>query len=378
MSDSPGGGASLFSPTTQEELSSWVQQCSSSGQTIPWMTDPQQWLGEQTSRNTLSLQQLNAVIDHAWQDLTITVEAGITISALQQVLAERQQFLPLDIPCPEQTTVAELICQNWYGSLSAGYGKVRDFLLGISAIDGQGRIFKSGGRVVKNVAGYDLHKFLIGSRGRLAIPVSASLKVVPSPESYCLREYRLKDKTESLELWKQLRMLPFDPAIFDWTENRIVRLGLTGSEVYCHAAEGHFDQLLGEFSDPVSDNQQDHVPTSQPWSKILLDLQEIVSKDRLLVRLAMTPDRSVTFTEQIDQLENLQAVGHVATGTVIVWGTSTAASQSWLAAALNDPKVNTQVLMGQAADSLQASNSAHQLYQKIRQNFDPEQVFAVS
>ncbi|MGC4004257.1 MAG: FAD-binding oxidoreductase [Pirellulales bacterium] len=123
------------------------------------------------------------MIDHATRDLTITVEAGITIGELQKILAKENQELPIDVPLPEQATLGGAIACDASGPRRYGRGTLRDYLIGVTAIDGEGRLFRAGGRVVKNVAGYDFCRLLIGSHGMLGIVMQATLKVVPRAET---------------------------------------------------------------------------------------------------------------------------------------------------------------------------------------------------
>ncbi|MCA9032518.1 MAG: FAD-binding oxidoreductase, partial [Planctomycetaceae bacterium] len=123
--------------------------------------------------------QLNAVVDYPHRDMTITVEAGIRMSALAEVLAEQGQRIPIDVPQQSRATLGGAIACNASGSTRYGHGTFRDYVIGISAIDGQGRAFSAGGRVVKNVAGYDLCKLLVGSEGALAVISQVTLRLKP-------------------------------------------------------------------------------------------------------------------------------------------------------------------------------------------------------
>lgn len=131
----------------------------------------------------LGTSRLRRVVEYPARDMTITVEAGMTIDELQQVLATEGQRLPLDVPHSQHATLGGVLATNASGCRRYGLGTIRDSLIGVSACDAQGRLFKSGGRVVKNVAGYDLCKMLIGSEGSLAIVTQATLKVLPRPQS---------------------------------------------------------------------------------------------------------------------------------------------------------------------------------------------------
>jgi glycolate oxidase FAD binding subunit len=131
----------------------------------------------------LSLAGLKRVVDYPDRDMTITVEAGISMTALTAELARYRQRLPIDVPQGEQATLGGVIATNFSGPRRYGWGTLRDYVIGISAVDGRGVPFKGGGRVVKNVAGYDFCKLLTGSLGTLGVITQVTLKVRPVPEA---------------------------------------------------------------------------------------------------------------------------------------------------------------------------------------------------
>ncbi len=126
---------------------------------------------------------LNAVIEHAARDMTITVQAGITMAELAKVLATENQWLPIDVPNPETATVGGAVAANLSGPRRLGHGTFRDYILGISVVTDDGVEVKGGGRVVKNVAGYDLMKLHTGALGTLGVITQLTLKVKPKPEA---------------------------------------------------------------------------------------------------------------------------------------------------------------------------------------------------
>lgn len=131
----------------------------------------------------ISLAGLTRVVDYPARDMTITVEAGISMSTLTQTMAAERQHLPIDVPFADRATLGGVIATNWSGPRRLGSGTIRDYVIGISAVDGRGIAFKGGGRVVKNVAGYDFCKLLIGSLGTLAIVTQVTLKTRPLPQT---------------------------------------------------------------------------------------------------------------------------------------------------------------------------------------------------
>jgi glycolate oxidase FAD binding subunit len=135
----------------------------------------------QDNKSGVSTQKLDRLIAHAVGDLTITVEAGMKFATLQEILATAGQFLPLDPAYPNISTIGGIIATADTGSLRHRYGGVRDLILGISFVRADGKIAKAGGRVVKNVAGYDMMKLFTGSYGTLGILTEVTLRVYPLP-----------------------------------------------------------------------------------------------------------------------------------------------------------------------------------------------------
>jgi glycolate oxidase FAD binding subunit len=131
----------------------------------------------------VSTARLNRLIEHAAGDMTVTVEAGMGFAALQQQLASANQFVALDPNFPDQASLGGIIATRDAGGLRHRYGGVRDMVLGVRFIRADGQDVKAGGRVVKNVAGYDLMKLLTGSYGSLGIITELTLRLYPRPET---------------------------------------------------------------------------------------------------------------------------------------------------------------------------------------------------
>lgn len=129
----------------------------------------------------LDLTRCRQLLDYQPADLTATVESGITLADMQRELAGGGKFLPLESPWPERATIGGILSANVSGPLRYAYGLPRDWLIGISVIGADGIATKAGGRVVKNVAGYDLNKLYIGSLGTLGIIATATFKLAPLP-----------------------------------------------------------------------------------------------------------------------------------------------------------------------------------------------------
>ncbi len=124
---------------------------------------------------------LDRVVDHNPADLTATVEAGITVSKLQEELAHHGQFLAVDPPLPDRATVGGTLAVGFSGPLKWQYGNVRDVVIGMKVVQGDGLVTKSGGQVVKNVSGYDMSRLHVGGLGTLGVIAEVSFKLTPLP-----------------------------------------------------------------------------------------------------------------------------------------------------------------------------------------------------
>ncbi|MGH9676749.1 MAG: FAD-binding oxidoreductase, partial [Candidatus Acidiferrum sp.] len=129
----------------------------------------------------LSTARLNSIIEHVWADLTVTVEAGCTIAKLQESLAQHGQRLALDALWPAQSTIGGVLSANESGALRLRFGGLRDLIIGVTVALPSGALASSGGKVVKNVAGYDLPKLVTGAYGTLGVITRAVFRLHPLP-----------------------------------------------------------------------------------------------------------------------------------------------------------------------------------------------------
>jgi len=174
-----------FAPSTVEDLSQIVSHAAQNKSPMLLCGNGSKlgWGGLVKQADfVLSTQKLNRILDHAIADLTVTVEAGVKLSDLQAFLEPHRQFLPIDPSYPEQATIGGIVATADSGSWRQRYGGVRDLVLGCSIVRWDGKIAKAGGKVVKNVAGYDLMKLFTGSYGTLGVLTQVTFRLYPLPE----------------------------------------------------------------------------------------------------------------------------------------------------------------------------------------------------
>ena len=172
-------------PESVEEVSRIMASASSEGRSVlPFGGGVLAGLGNLPREldMVLSTSGLAGVIYHEPADLVASVQAGATVAELRSVLSKGGQALPLDAPFPDRATIGGIIAAGFSGPSRLSFGEPRDWLIGIKVVGADGRVSKAGGRVVKNVTGYDLCKLYSGSLGTLGIIVEANFKLAPTPD----------------------------------------------------------------------------------------------------------------------------------------------------------------------------------------------------
>ncbi len=165
--------------------------------------------------SALDLRAMRGVLEYTPEDMTVSVEAGVTLAQLQARLAEHKQWLPIDPPGADTLTMGALLAANKSGPRRFGHGTIREHLLGIKVVLADGRVIKAGGKVVKNVAGYDLCKLFVGSHGTLGVIVEATFKVLPRPESELFLKRTSARVDELAPLLQQVNESPLTPVVLD-------------------------------------------------------------------------------------------------------------------------------------------------------------------
>ena len=188
------------------------------------------------------LRALNRVVEYTPEDMTVTVEAGITLAELQAALVKGGQWLPLDPPNPDALTVEAMLAFNASGPRRYGYGTVRDYVIGLKVVLADGRSVKSGAKVVKNVAGYDLAKLFIGSQRSLGVVAEVAFKLRPLPEVEATVDTACESPDEAGRLIETVLDSELAPVIIDLhncPSRTMVVLGFagTGEEVEWQAAK---------------------------------------------------------------------------------------------------------------------------------------------
>lgn len=248
----------------------------------------------------LSTAGLQRIIDYPARDMTITAEAGVTLAQLAATLRAERQWFPVEAAQAGVATLGGLLATNFSGPRRYGWGTARDYVIGISAVDGRGVPFKAGGRVVKNVAGYDFCKLLVGSLGTLAVITQVTLKLKPIPpesrlavgefSSWEAAESLLAAMSQSLTTPAAVQLLtgpawstdPALPALCPGALGRVV-VGLEGTDV---EVRWMLEQLAREWHGRTSCEVVPEEQTSNLWQRLV----EYPAEDSpLTVKIGVSP-----------------------------------------------------------------------------------------
>jgi glycolate oxidase FAD binding subunit len=221
-------------PSTPEQVAEELRDAAEAGRSVvPVGGGRALGLGDPPERFDVALETraLDRVLEISQADMTVSVEAGITLEALNATLGQVGQFLPIDPFNAPGHTVGGVLAAGLSGPLRLRYGSPRDFVIGLRVALPDGRLVSSGGRVVKNVSGYDLNKLHQGALGSLGVIVAASFKVFPRP----LREVTLEARPD--DPWRETARalaLPQQPVALELASDGHVLVRLAGTEEGVH------------------------------------------------------------------------------------------------------------------------------------------------
>ena len=320
-------------PQDQDELAQRVTDCFE--QQVPvypmgGCTSLDYGLTPQREGIGLSLAKMNRLIDFPARDLTVTVEAGITMATLAEQVAAEGLQLPIHVPEADQATVGGVIATNWNGPARPGFGVIRDYVIGISAVDGKGLPYRGGGRVVKNVAGYDFCKLLTGSLGTLGVITQVTLRLKPIPPRTTTLVVPLSDLEQTEQLLSHLvdsQATPYavellsgeqwqNCAALDTESPWHLTLSCCGSEEEVSWMAGQLEQELQDQSLPAARQLSDD-EHEQLWDKLVEFPAD--KEDPLVIQATMVPSGTTTFIHEARQLDPACSIqAHASSGIVIV------------------------------------------------------------
>jgi len=259
---------------------------------------------------TLEVSGLTGIEDYDPEELTFTARAGTALGVIEAALAENGQYLPFDPPfVAAGATLGGAVAAGTSGPLRYRSGGVRDFILGVRFIDGEGRLVRAGGRVVKNAAGFDLSKLMVGSAGRLGVMVELSFKVFPQPQGWATLTVDCAGLDEALALIGALATAPFDLEALDLEPPGRLSLRLAGVADAMPARLERLEGILERSGERLEGEEEGIL-----WRKVR-DFAW-VAENTAIVKVALVPKR---VPELEAKLEELAVERRYGAGANIAW-----------------------------------------------------------
>jgi glycolate oxidase FAD binding subunit len=375
----------VLAPGTAQGIAQVLNYCSSTGLTVvPRGGGTKLALGNRPLKAdlVLSTERLNQVIEHAWDDMTVTVEAGCTIEKLQHMLRQHGQMLAADPLQPEKATVGGVLATADTGTLRIRYGGIRDLVLGLEMALPDGSLIKAGGKVVKNVAGYDLAKLAIGSLGTLGVITRAVFRLHPVPFASASYSASLASTVEAAKL-----VLAILDSQFVYTGLQLRAQG-AGQIIVDVRFEGVAESLRDQFAKlgRVAGSHRFTDSAGEPW--LALQKLFIAPASAVICKCSVLPAQigslcDVTFRQA--ELAGAKAT-LVAQGTGLAEVRLDYPSLSACTGMVNELRAEVERLQGslivrqcplsikEELDSWGTVNDALPLMRRIKEKFDPAQI----
>jgi glycolate oxidase FAD binding subunit len=318
--------SSIVYPSIAEELKSVITRAYSNGWgVLPCGSGTKLGWGGMSKGADLvvSTERLNRVVEHAVGDLTVTVEAGVKFADLQEILLKTGQFLPLEPAYPQEATIGGIVATADSGSWRQRYGGVRDMLLGISFVRSDGQIAKAGGRVVKNVAGYDLMKLFTGSYGTLGILTEVTLRVYPVQEA-AATVVLTGEKEAIASATKTLLASALTPTAVDLLSTKLVtQLGLGQGMGLMVRFQSVTDSVKEQSSRLLEVGQQlglqgtlyTDANEANLWQSLQEQIWTAPHEPAITCKIGVLPTAAVTTLTQLDTLTSSTGLGFIHAGS---------------------------------------------------------------
>lgn len=348
----------MLHPTTVAEVQELVRATPSlrpmGGNSKPALSRPD------PGQTTLNMTGLTGVLEYQPSEFVFVARAGTPVSEIETMLAHNGQYLPFDPPFVAQgATLGGAVAAGLSGSMRQRYGGVRDFVLGVEWVNGQGQTLRGGGKVVKNAAGFDLPKLAVGSMGRLGVLTELALKVFPAPPATLTLRFSTGSLNHALQLLNQLANSKFEFYALDLEPPHQLLVRMGGLATTLAARRAQLETFAGQAAQTVeNETAYWQAQSALEWSQALP-----------LVKIPLT-------TAQIPALEAHLAPHprrYLAAGNLLYLAWSEPLER--LDALLHPLMLSGMVLRGETAVPW-LGRSLHQAFaQRIGKVFDPQNRF---
>ncbi|MBX3420900.1 MAG: FAD-binding protein [Pirellulaceae bacterium] len=316
------------------------------------------------------LVNLRGVVSYDPGEFLISALAGTSIQELAAALSEHGQYLPFDPLFVEAgATLGGTIASGISGPDRLLYGGVRDFVMEVALLDGLGDLVRGGGKVVKNAAGFDIPKMMVGSLGRMGILVEATLKVFPAPQGHATLVIENGSLEQAIHLAAKIQAKPFPIAGLDIDSNHQLSLRLAAPSSSLDGAVSRLQQLIQQESRVLMHHEHEQQrQADRQW------LQSLPTEDAVLVRMAVSPDVLVRLSQLLERCM-LHDHRHCGGGT-LTWAKVYGSQISQLDEGLRELNLSGVAVRGRSNRLFLGQRRWQELASKIQRAIDPSRRFA--
>jgi glycolate oxidase FAD binding subunit len=318
--------------------------------------------GVTVDETVIDLSALAGIVEHTPEECTFTALAGTPVAEIERLLAAHGQYLPFDPPLVDAgATIGGTVAAGASGSCRYRFGGIRDFLIGARIVDGRGQLVTSGGKVVKNAAGFLLHQGLIGSCGRLGILAELTFKVFPRAQAWATVKVSVPDLQTALDAMTSVQRGRFDLEALDLESPSTVWIRLGGLAEALPSRIAAMQRCLDRDSDVLQgedDAEVWHRAREFSW----------VSPDAMLVRVPLTRPLVAPLDSLVarsDSIRRYTLAGNVA---LIAWR----GSLDELSLGLASLELKGQVLIGPSGRSFIGAVAPSEFERRLRTVMDPD------
>ena len=330
----------------------------------------------------ISTAQMKRILQYEPRDLTVSVEAGIPYAELSRELARNGQMIPLSGPYSSEATIGGIVAANISESRRRGYGTARDLVIGMEFATVEGKLVRSGGMVVKNVAGLDMAKLMIGSFGTLAAIATVNFKLLPIPTVSRTLLFQLEDVKAAMSVYQAAMKAGLNPIAVDilnpvlaiqfGVKGFLLALQFGGNEAVIERSARESAKAAGDLGQVRAVAPEDD---ARFWTTVAQFTPRHLEKFRegLVVRI------STPLSECGDALEAVEHAGHAhaASGVVRAWFTRADAASRWLNACAKRGWKGVVEFAGEDIDRSRmilwpAPGGDFEIMKGIKRMFDPE------
>lgn len=315
----------------------------------------------------IDLSGMSGIVEYEPSEYVFSAKAGTPIQKVQATLREQGQYMPFDPPfADEGSTLGGMVAAGLNGPGRLRFGGIRDFLIGVTFVDGRGRLIKGGGKVVKNAAGFDFPKFLVGSLGCFGILTEVSFKVFPEPRKFLTLRLSSGNLETGMEKVSSVAGSPWEADGMELNSDGDIYLRIGGAESSLPKRADRILLELGGLGELIANDEADRF-----WRKT--NSFGWASPDAILTKVPVTPNRIIELDEFLSSFGAMRRYGVACNVAWVAWPPGSAVTE--LGLGLRKRGLRGLVFRGQVESPYLGKWTDGAITKAVKAAFDPDYLF---